>query len=358
METWRALSAVEQLTNHLEQGILHGHWRDSMPGVHHLAKEYQVNKKTVEAALLALEKRGLLVAQGQGRRRRIVLPGGDLHQAKLRIGLMVFNRSARRASYMLELRHLLESDGHSPFYAEKSLNQLRLNVDRVKRFVQQTGADAWVVNCASNELLKWFAEQKTPTFALFGGMIGLPIAGAAPATIEVFGELTRRLISMGHRRISFLVRRQHRKPEYSPTVLAYIKELKGAGIKLGDFNLPDWKESMEGFQEVLNSLFSYTPPTALILDEPYLYHAAHHFLAARGLCVPGDVSLICTENDLGFLWCKPSVAHIQWDYRPVVRRIVQWTNNIARGKDDRRQRFTKTVFVEGGSIGPPPTHEN
>ena len=47
----------------------------------------------------------------------------------------------------------------------------------------------------------------------------------------------------------------------------------------------------------------------------------------------------------------PSVAHIRWDYRPVLRRIVRWTNNIARGKEDRRQTSTKAEFVEGGTVG-------
>ena len=38
-------------------------------------------------------------------------------------------------------------------------------------------------------------------------------------------------------------------------------------------------------------------------------------------------------------------------HRPVVRRIVGWTNNVASGKDDRRQSFTKAEFVEGGTVG-------
>ena len=48
------------------------------------------------------------------------------------------------------------------------------------------------------------------------------------------------------------------------------------------------------------------------------------------------------------------VAHIGWDYRPTVRRVIRWVNNTALGKDDRRQSFTKAEFVEGGTIGPVP----
>tara|TARA_B110000881_G_scaffold220573_1_gene246175 strand:+ start:3308 stop:3442 length:135 start_codon:yes stop_codon:yes gene_type:complete len=36
----------------------------------------------------------------------------------------------------------------------------------------------------------------------------------------------------------------------------------------------------------------------------------------------------------------------------VVRRVVQWVNNIARGKDDQQQTLTKAEFVDGGTVGP------
>jgi hypothetical protein len=50
--------------------------------------------------------------------------------------------------------------------------------------------------------------------------------------------------------------------------------------------LPDWEESPEGFERCLDSLFGSTPPTALILDEPFLFNAVFHYLAQRGLRVP------------------------------------------------------------------------
>ena len=65
------------------------------------------------------------------------------------------------------------------------------------------------------------------------------------------------------------------------------------------------------------------------------------FLLSRRLRVPEDVSLICTDGDPHFAWCRPPIAHIRWDTRPVVRRAVRWAANIARGKRDVRQTLTK-----------------
>lgn len=39
-------------------------------------------------------------------------------------------------------------------------------------------------------------------------------------------------------------------------------------------------------------------------------------------------------------------------YRPVMRRIARWANNVSRGKDDLRQTLTQAEFVEGGTVGP------
>lgn len=67
--------------------------------------------------------------------------------------------------------------------------------------------------------------------------------------------------------------------------------------------------------------------------------------------MPQDVSLICTDADPGLAGCQPSVAHIRWDTHPVVHRVVRWANNVAHGKDDRRQTLTQAEFIDGGTVG-------
>ncbi|MGY8649016.1 MAG: substrate-binding domain-containing protein [Verrucomicrobiales bacterium] len=356
MESFTILSAVEQVAGHLQKELLRGSLSGTMPGVGPLAEELGVNHKTVRAALRQLEDKGLLMGQGSGLQRRIMLPP-DHAPSALRVGFLNSERIGQ--DYMVELRHLLEKAGHSPFYPSMTLQDLGMDANRVARFARRTKADAWVVISGSREVLEWFAEQETPAFALFGHRAGLPIAGIGPDKIHVTAEVTRRLIALGHRRVSALYRRQVRLPKPARSLRAFLDELEAAGIATGKFNIPDWEESKEGFERALDSLFGPTPPTTLILDEAYLYYAAYHYLARRGLRVPQDVSLVCTDDDPGFIWCQPSVAHFHWDRRPVMRRIVSWTSNVARGEDDRRQSLTKARFVEGETISrhlkkPPP----
>ena len=344
---------TEQVSTYLREELLRGRWSGEMPGQKQLAKLLGVSAQTVELALGLLEKDGILVGRGTGRRRKIVLPEGGLEVPALRVAILDYSPPEETEQWGPAMRQQLQDQGHSPFFAEKSLTELGMDLRRIIRLVKRTPADAWVVCAGSSEVLEWFAQQETPAFAVFGGRHGLPIAGTGPDKTPALVEATRRLVALGHRRISFLCRREVRLPQPAPGVRAFLDELEATGIATGAFNLPDWEADRDGFGSVLDSLLDGpTPPTALILDEPFLFNAGFYHLTKRGLRVPQDVSLICTDPDPTFTWCDPSVAHIRWDYRPVVRRVKRWVDNVAHGTDDRRQTLTKAEFVEGGTIGP------
>ncbi len=81
MSSVNFLSITDQVAGHLRAEILRGRWSGMIPGKHQLAAELGINNKTVEAALRQLEKAGLLLAQGAGRRRLIHLPAGGAMSA-------------------------------------------------------------------------------------------------------------------------------------------------------------------------------------------------------------------------------------------------------------------------------------
>ena len=351
MAAWQLLSAVEQVTGYLRDGLARGQWRGAMPGVHALAAELRVNRKSVEAALQRLEKQHLLEPQGPGRRRRIV-ETRHFAPPSLRVAILLWEADDARVHYLVELRHLLLEAGHAVSFAERSLLELKMDPRRVARLVEQTGAEAWVVAAGSREVLEWFAVQRLPAFALFGRRDGLPIAAVGPDKKPAYIAATKRLVALGHRRIVLIERQVHRKDGPGRVERAGLEVLAAHGIATGPYNLPDWEDSPGGFHHLLEELFRLTPPSALILDEPFLFTAAQQYLARRGILAPEHVSLVCTDPDPTFAWCRPTIAHIHWDPRPVVRRIARWADHVARGQDDRRQSFTKAEFIEGGTVGP------
>jgi|TARA_B110000908_G_scaffold7377_1_gene9183 DNA-binding LacI/PurR family transcriptional regulator len=346
------LSIAEQVAAYLRKEIISGHWSGVMPGKNHLAEKLGINKKTVVIAMNQLEREGLLEGQGSGRSRKILLTPGKKTEASMKIAFLGYNEQDQKQDYMIHLQHRLAKAGHHAFYHPQPLTTLGMKVSRIRKMVKSTEADAWLVGAGSIEVLKWFSEQPAPAFALFGRMNGLPIAGTKPDKATPLADATRQLIALGHRRISLLAQTARRLPEPGHSERVFLKELESHGIQTSTYNLPDWDDSTEGLNQALDALFKATPPTALILDEAPLLIAAQLFLLNRGLRVPQDVSLISTDNDPHFSWCTPSIAHIHWDNRPVVRRVVNWASNISRGKKDIRQKLTPAEFIAGGTIGP------
>jgi DNA-binding transcriptional regulator YhcF (GntR family) len=344
-------SHSKQVAAHLRGEILKGRWSGVMPGILSLGKDLGVNHNTVDAALRLLEEDGLLVAQGKGRPRRIVLPRDHTRPA-MRVRLLTYDKFDRAQAQYVDLLARLQEAGFAAEFAPRSLQDLGMEVERVAGFVAKHPADAWVVIAASRAVLEWFAEQPFATFAMFGRMSGLPIAGMSPRKVPAMITAVRKLIELGHRRIVMLVREERRKPHPAIYEQAFLDELAAQGITPGPYNLPDWEDSREDFHRCLDSLFRLTPPTALIVSEPRLYIAALQHLALQGILANRQVSMICDDPDPAFSWCVPEVAHIHWEERPILDRVQHWADNIAHGRIDRRQSYTRSVFVEGGTVGP------
>jgi DNA-binding transcriptional regulator YhcF (GntR family) len=347
------LSKIEQVAAHLRQQIMDGTWQKVIPGRQELSISLGVSNKTAESALRLLESEGVLVAQGAGRRRKIVnfkksAPVG------LRIKTLAYENTDRNLAHHVELQRRLGAAGHQHDFAEKTLLDLGMDVKRVAKFVENNEADAWIVTAGSVEVLQWFSEQSTPAIAQFGRFDGIAIAAAGVRKIPAMTQALRKLISMGHRRIVMLSREERRLPVPAGYEQAFLDELEFHQIQTGAYHLPEWQDNINDFHRCLDSLFSATPPTAIIINEAPHYIAAMHHLAQRGLVAPRDISLICDDPDICFSWCIPGISHIYWDSRPVVNRIAQWADKIAKGKVDLKQVYTLAEFIEGGTFGPVP----
>lgn len=341
---------TSQVAAHLREKILQGHWRHFLPGRDLLAAELGVSHMTVSRAVEQLEAEGLIVNQGNGRRRRIVLPKSGRKSRCLRIAVLRFEAEDAKIYYVVDFVHQLREAGHQVNYADKTLSGLKMDVKRVARLVKRTKADAWIVISGSYEILQWFAAQSLPCFGLFGKLSKLAIAGGGANKSAAYAAVSNRLTELNHKRIVLLARwigdcfsRQY-----------LFGAFEARGIPASDYSMPRFTDTPESFHRCLEALFATTPPTALIILNPELLYAVQQFLARRKLLVPEDVSLVCTDPDPKFFWCQPTIAHITWDSTPWVRRITQWADNIARGKRDTRKAVTQAEFVDGGTVGPAP----
>ncbi|MCH2024185.1 MAG: substrate-binding domain-containing protein [Verrucomicrobiales bacterium] len=346
-------TAVEQISDAIRESIQSGEMKGTIPGAGRLAKALGVNHKTVESALRDLESEGLKINKGARQSRSVNSKNLKLSNAGIRIAIFLQDQSDVRDVMMVEIKHRLEESGHYPFFVNKSMIDLRMNKRRIARIVNRTETDAWILLAAPKEILEWFSKQGTPAFAVFGNRLEeVNIAGASPGKSHPVVQATQTLIDLGHRRIILIIRKHQREP-ISTSAQAFLDVLNLNGIQSSDFNLPDWEETGEGFNQLLESIFKITPPTAIITDEPFQYLAAHHFMVNRGIQIPKHLSLICSDYDPIFKWCIPSVSHITFSNKPLLRRINDWAQNVKNQKNDLRQTILKATFIPGETIGPP-----
>ncbi|MCH1498406.1 MAG: substrate-binding domain-containing protein [Akkermansiaceae bacterium] len=354
MPDLRILSSSEQVAEYLRKELNNGTWSGIMPGSNRLARELGVGGNTLEAALKQLENEGLLISQGPSRCRKINSEKNSTNTT-LRIAVLQYERSSYHENHVIDLLHALESAGHSLIPLPATLLELNMSVRRVAKMVKEVKADAWIILSASQEVLTWFAEQETPSFALYGRRHSIQMPSAGPNKLPVYLSTLRKLHELGHRRIVLITSKMRRLPTPGITEQAFLDELTALGLPSGGYNLPDWESTPQGLSDLLDSLFRVTPPTALIIDEATHYFAAQQYLARRGIIAPENISIVCTDAHPMFAWCSPPVAHVQWDHKPLVRRIVRWTNNVTKGKNDIRETSTKAKLVadENSTIGLP-----
>lgn len=353
MRSFSPLSTSDQLAEHLREEILSGRISGVMPGISQLVKALGVNSVSATKAVQQLERKGLVISQGD-RRRRLIAGHAELPKHSMRVGILYYDPHNIYRADALQLRQAIADSAHLPVVAPKTMQDLGMDLKRIIRHIQSIEADAWIVNAGPSEVLQWFAQQDLPTFAVYGRLMSGKLAGMGIRKTLVMKSLVERLVGFGHRRIVMLAREERRKPTFGLPERFFLEQLEAHGIQTGSYNIPDWEESPEGLQRSLDQLFRHTPPTALIVCDPATLHAVHSHLARNGINAPEDYSLFCNDYVESLDWCLPRIAHLKWDSRPTIRRVMQWVDNISKGKVDRKLSFTRARYVDGDTVGPAP----
>lgn len=340
-------SIAVQVAAHLREELGRGRWAGLMPGRDRLAKELGVNGGTIERALGQLEKEGLLQSQGPGKRRLITAKQKVL--PTMRVLIVLYESDDEFNHYIVELRHQLRVAGHQVSFAPKTLQDLKHDPKRVLAMLKANPANAYIVQAAARPVLESLSQTSLPVFALFGLMTNLPIAGTGPNKLPALRDAIDTLHQGGHRKI-VLLSREERRENLSTIERVFFEELEKRGISYSPYNLPVWDISPEGLRKCLVSLFQFTPPTAIVVDDWMLVYAIqNHLLRERGLASRRLVC-VCTDFHPSFHWCRPKIPHFYWDPSALVRRAVRWVDHVVQGKDDRTQKLIISKFADSGEM--------
>jgi DNA-binding LacI/PurR family transcriptional regulator len=342
----KTLSISEQVALHLRDALQQGKWVGVMPGRDRLARELGVHGSTIERALGQLEKEGLLVSAGAGKRRKIV--SKKLAQRAMRVVILLYDSADVLDHRIAEIQQHLHVAGYQPSFASKAMSELKHDPKRIMSMMKAHPAEAWIVIAGTRPVLEMFSKASTPTFALFGNMSNLRIAGTGARKMEALRNCIDHLHRTRRRRIVMLVRRGGQATEMNMTERVFFEELQKRHLSQSSFNLPEWEDTPDGLRRCLEELFKVTPPDAILVDDWILSYAIQNFLSnKRGLAFR-QVECVSMDYHSSFNWCQPAIPHFYWDQSKTIRRIVQWVNHIAQGKEDRKVKLIEAKFIPGG----------
>ncbi|MFD0893651.1 substrate-binding domain-containing protein [Luteolibacter ambystomatis] len=355
MKRIQKIGLAGQTVEFLREQLRAGKWAGKLPGIQAMATQCGVSHDIMRAAVLRLEQEGWIVPGGDGKRREAVVKADPTQRRSLRVMTLLAmpmedENNLLREAY-LKMQALIETDGHTCRFALKTLRDLKLDPNRIKRYVSTQSADAWVVVGAPVDVLQWFADQTTPAIAFGGGSLHIRIAGTGSLLLEGLGPIYRRLIDLGHRRIVMIATDLIRHSTVIPLIR---EELAACGVPMSNYHVPEWDETPEGLQALLANAFHMTPPTALLVQNSNWLAGVISFLAASNLRVPQHISLVSLTNDPSVAWYQPRIGHLHRDHMEQAHHVSRWVNEVARGKNDRTFRPVKQTFIEADSVGSPP----
>jgi DNA-binding LacI/PurR family transcriptional regulator len=167
------------------------------------------------------------------------------------------------------------------------------------------------------------------------------------------------LLAQGHKRIGFI-----------GDLIAGTVQDRLAGLRdaVGDANLPfdrslvvdledqdrlgDWSVRIE--ECVRDIMGRANPPTALFCSCDAVARSAYRVLAAMGLNIPGDISVVGFDDDPLAEWVSPAMATVRQDFKGMGKAAIDLLcKRMADPSGPIEHRVMPVQWVERGSVARP-----
>jgi LacI family transcriptional regulator len=248
---------------------------------------------------------------------------------------------------------------HAQFIVEKCEHASKA-VDEIKRIVAE-GADGLLIAppIADNESVLDFLESSdVPAVVVTSAEIRASVSAVRIDAYEASRDMTRHLISLGHRRIGFIAGH----PEHSSSrfrLQGYRDALNDGGLEPDDELVAAGRFTYQSGLDAAEQLLALpAPPTAIFAANDDMAAATIATSHRHGLDVPGDLT-VCGFDDTPLaseIWPQLTTIHV-----PVARLTHAATNMLIeriragrRGKPTPpRQKIIDYELVRRQSDAPP-----
>ncbi len=229
--------------------------------------------------------------------------------------------------------------------------------------------DGFVLFCltGAQKLIAQSRERRLPFVALDFGDAGDTLSAIGIDNVAAARRLARHLLDLGHRRFAVLAMdfdnegvgratmAQVEAAIYTTSrdrVIGTFRELEAAGIDTAGVPIFETTGEDATVGAALEEIFAREPvPTALVAQSDRIALLALDWLKARGLAVPGDVSLVGFDGVPEGETSDPPLTTMRQPIAELGRRAVR---AIVERPTEIRRETLETELVVRGSTAPPP----
>jgi len=359
-------SLVSQTADFLAKEIARGKWAESLPGERTLAEMLQISRSTLRRALVQLRGSGAISTRhGVGNRVCAKEKTGrsravhSARQAPADVALLSAEPLERLSPtitlWVDELRAMLSERGRRLHVINGRRYARRDPSAALEALVRQQPHACWVLLMANRGCQHWFARRDLPCI----------VAGSCHAEIDLpYRDIDHRatcrhaagtLLGLGHRQLAFLAP----TPRFAGDIeseAGFCHAVKASGHADARANILTHDGMPGGILRLLKRLAALkSPPTALLVTNPYHTLATLTGLGHLGWRVPKQVSLISRDDDSFLSFVVPEPARYLAQPTAFARSLLLPVCEILAGHAvSQRAALLMPEFLRGTTVAHAP----
>lgn len=349
----RRISLTDQTATVLRQRLAKGEWSVHLPGEIELASLLHVGRNTVRAALTILEAEGL-VKTTNGNRREIVM-NRSLGRKNVRRAVLIMARPEHEfppstAQWIAVARARLEGEGWQFQILVEPMAYRRSPAALLKTLTKSWPGSVWVLHRSTTQMQRWFQANESRVILAGSRHEGVTLPQVETDLRAASRHAAGRFLARGHRRLAVL-RPDDALAGNNESVAAFRE---GAGS--AEVTEVRCHSNAAGVIDALRRLLRTTAaPTGLYVLHPEHCVTALTFLQSHGVAVPGQISLICREDEAYLSLLCPEPSRYRHSTKSFAAKLVSLVEQCGKGtKPKQNQFFIMPSSIAGATLAAAP----
>jgi len=329
-----------------------------LPGERILSRQFQVSRATLRAALIQLQRQKIIRAypqrgykilairpKGRGEPSRIIGCFQELsregYKPHSQIMINAIEHGLNRAGYEMKMFTDIHLRGHA---RHQQLNSL----------VSDYHAAGWMLMTTSFKTQQWFMENRIPALILGSCHPGIKLPNLDVDYRAVCRHAVSFLWRLGHRHIYLLIRRSGLGGDIASEE-GFQYALSQLGQETPPYRIVRHNGSTGDIRRVLDACLSRKPaPTAFLISRSEHTLTTLTYLLGRGIRVPGDISLICRDDNEFLEHVIPEMSRYAINRDAFARRCVRMLVQLSTaGYLKPCPRWMMPRCIRGATAAPP-----